>query len=115
MRQASATYDVIVDEAPSSPNQKEKVWSLVGPMFMQLPPQIQIELLEYSPFPDSVVEKVKKAMQALMEPPEPGPEEQLGQAKAEADIEKTRSEADKNHAQVQETLANLMVPTLPVM
>lgn len=115
IKQASATYDVIVDEAPSSPNQKEKVWSLVGPMFMQLPPQIQIELLDYSPFPESVVEKVKGALKTMMQPQEPGPEQQLEQAQRAADVEKTRSEAEKNQAQVQEMIANLVAPTLPVM
>ena len=59
--QADVKYDIIVDDAPTSPNQKEQVWSMVGERFWELPPSIQTVLLEYSPFPTSVVEKVKEA------------------------------------------------------
>jgi hypothetical protein len=60
-------YDVIVDDAPSSPSQKELVWNSVVqimPMLqnMQPPPEVMLILLEYSPFPASVVAKIKQAL-----------------------------------------------------
>ena len=55
-------YDVIVDESPSSPNQKERTFQILtqilpvlAKMGMPLPP----ELLDYSPLPQSLVEKWK--------------------------------------------------------
>ena len=54
-------FDVIVDDQASSPNQKEMVWSVIGQQFWQLPPQIQVSLMEYLPLPTGVVEKVKEA------------------------------------------------------
>lgn len=58
-----ARYDVIVDEAPSSPNQREKVWAMmaemlpiVGKMGIPLPP----ELLDYSPLPSALAEAWKR-------------------------------------------------------
>lgn len=62
IKQSSTKYDVIVDEAPSTPNQKEMVWSFIGPMYMSLPPQVQAVLIDYAPLPETVIEKLKQAM-----------------------------------------------------
>ena len=61
-------YDLVIDEAPSSPNQKEAVWSMLVqamPMLstIQMPPQIMLELLAYSPLPASVIQKMREAME----------------------------------------------------
>lgn len=58
-------YDLIVDESPSSPNQKEMVWSMLVqamPMLsgMNIPPEIWGELMAYSPLPASIVQKIKE-------------------------------------------------------
>ncbi len=61
----SARYDVIVDEAPSSPNQKQAVWAMVMQLLqggIQLTPPAIIKLLKYSPLPESVVQEVAEAM-----------------------------------------------------
>lgn len=60
-------YDLAIDESPSSPNQKEAVWSLLVnamPILgsLQLPPQVIIELLQYSPIPSSVLAKMRESM-----------------------------------------------------
>lgn len=101
MRQAEMEYDIIVDDAPTSPNHKEMVWQ----MFMQLlpvlgkalPPPMLVAMLEYSPLPSEVVEKMRE----MMDQP-PSPEQQM-QAQmemvgAQQEIRKTASEADKNEA-----------------
>lgn len=91
------TYDVIVDEAPSSPNQKERVWQIMSQMLpiltgVQLPPQILGEILRYSPLPESFVTRIVQGMQ------------QVGQDPA-AEAAK-RIELEKGQAEVRETHAN---------
>ena len=61
VKQADAKYDIIVDEGPTAPNQKERVWNLVGERFWDLPPSMQLIFLKYSPFPASVVAEIQKA------------------------------------------------------
>jgi hypothetical protein len=63
-----AEYDVIVDDAPTSPNTKEKVWSMVIQMFpmlrqLPLPPQALVELMKYSPFPVALTQKLEQIAQ----------------------------------------------------
>lgn len=61
----SVKYDVIVDEAPSSPDQKQAVWAMVMQLLqsgIQLSPQTVIQLLKYSPLPESVVAEIEEAM-----------------------------------------------------
>lgn len=65
-------FDVIVDDAPSGPNQKEKVWSLVNNMqgvLAQAGPEIWAEIIEYSPFPDKVNQSLKKVFEAQSQQP----------------------------------------------
>src|SRR5262245_24623697 len=52
----TATYDVIVDEAPMSPNQKEQTWAMLQAMLpllakLQIPPEVWQIIVEYSPLP----------------------------------------------------------------
>src|SRR5262245_19982655 len=61
-----AQYDVIVDESPTSANQKEEIWAtlqqvlpVIGKM---LPPQVWLALLKYSPFPTSAQKDISDAM-----------------------------------------------------
>jgi hypothetical protein len=58
-------YDIIIDEAPSSPNQKEAVWALINQLLQSgtpLPPEAIIKLLKYSPLPESVVKEIMDSM-----------------------------------------------------
>lgn len=57
-------YDIIIDEAPSSPDQKQLVWTITREILQMqiLPPAAVIELLKYSPYPESVVTEIRKAM-----------------------------------------------------
>lgn len=59
-----AKFDIIIDEAPTSPDQKQYIWSITSQIIQMgiLPPQATIELLKYSPYPESVVEEIKNAM-----------------------------------------------------
>lgn len=82
-------YDVIVDDAPSSPNMKERVWTMVMqlmPMLRSLPMPALLPLFKYSPLPTTVVQDVEQALQQQSQQP-PSPEIQgkvaLEQAKAQ--------------------------------
>ena len=83
-----AEYDVIVDDAPTSTNMKDKVWSALMGLFpmlrgLQMPPQFYMEAMKYSPVPAAFAQK---AIAILSQKPPPNPEQQaklgLDQAKA---------------------------------
>jgi len=79
IRDPSVTeFDVIVDDAPSSPSQKELVWNSMVTMMpmiqnMQPPPGVILALLDYSPLPASVVAKIKSAVQDAQQNAQPQP------------------------------------------
>lgn len=125
IRQADKKYDIIVDDAPAAPDQKERVWQFIGPMFMQLPPQLQMVFVDYAPLPETVKMKVKEAIQSVMPAQQQASElaQQKGQAeigKAQAEIGKMQSEAKENEAEMvldyakaQEIMRNLSIPPVP--
>lgn len=89
-------YDVIVDDTPTSPNLKERTWaSLVQmmPFLSQapLPPQVWLELMKFSPFPESVVEKISAIIeQSQQQPPKPDPAMVMAQGQAAYDAARGR-------------------------
>ena len=97
-------YDVIVDDAPSAPSQKELVWNSMIQMLPMLqginpPPQVMLTLLDYSPLPASLVAKIKAAVQqaqATAQPP-PDPMQLIMQEKQ---IE-VQGDAQKKQADIQ--------------
>lgn len=57
-------YDVIVDDAPVSPNQKQLQWTVILQLLqsgIQFPPPVLFKLLKYSPLAESVVQEVQDA------------------------------------------------------
>lgn len=102
-------YDVIVDEAPSSPNQKERVFAILTQfqgMLADAPPEVLAEVIRYSPLPASLAEKIAKAI-TQPPPPDPMAEQQavLGMEGLKATVQKTQSEVGKNVADAQKTEA----------
>ena len=105
MADDTARYDVIVDDAPQAPNEKEKAWSVVQAMM----PMLQeaglslddwADVLEYSPLPSSFVDKVRqKAAEQRDKGPDPMQAVQMRMAQAE--LAKTESEAMENQAEAQ--------------
>jgi len=111
------TYDVIVDEAPMSPNQKEMVWQMMlglMPMLTKLdvPPEVWTLMLEYSPLPSSVSSKINEIIgKAAEQPPPPDPKMVELQAKMQMDQQKNALDAamaQQNLAQDQEKHAMAM-------
>jgi len=85
-QQGLAEYDVIVDDTPNSPNIKEKAWETLIQMMpllrtMPVPPEVYLELLKYSPLPETVTTKIGAIIeQAKMQPPQPSPEMAVAQS-----------------------------------
>lgn len=103
MREANAEYDIIVDDAPNAPNQKEQIWSIISGMLPLvgkiIPPEYILKALKYSPLPASVVSELEEMAKA----PDPQAQEQAAMAAraAAAEIDKTNSEALLNQAKAQ--------------
>jgi hypothetical protein len=75
----TAEYDVIVDQSSSAPNLKEATWGAIQPLLPIVGPTMGPEemalVLEYSPMPESFLEKFKALQEAKsQQPPPPDPE-----------------------------------------
>lgn len=94
-------YDVIVDDSPSAPNEKEKAWSVIEAMM----PLLQnaglgledwADILEYSPLPSAFADKVReKAKAQKQQGPDPmvAQMQQLEIAKAQSEVAENTSNA----------------------
>ena len=84
-------YDVIIDEAPSSPNQQERVWATfvqVLPIIKDMiTPQVLLEILPYSPFPDSFTAKIREMLANAPTDPQAEQQKQIAVQSALAKIE----------------------------
>ena len=80
-------YDVIVDEAPSSPNAKDKNFAIIQSLWPMLQPamtpSIAAEIVRYSPLPDNLAGKITEQ---LMNPPQPGPDPKMLELQAKAQM-----------------------------
>lgn len=89
-------YDIIVDETPTSPNQKHKVFTTIInllPQLLQAGIPIPPEILEYAPLPGSLIRDWQKLINT---PPPPDEAEKLKeQIRFQlAELEKGKIEAD---------------------
>jgi hypothetical protein len=104
-------YDVVVDDTPSAPNQKQANWLIIQPMLvafrdqLMARPDIFAMLLDYSPLPSRVVEAVKAAI--LKSSPQQEEQAALGKAAAVAKIKKDEGQAQlfTTQARTQEATA----------
>lgn len=102
-------YDVVVDEAPTSPNQKERTWIAlkeVLPSFQgMIPPPLAVKLLKYVPgLPKELIDDFQRAIE------EPNPQaEQAQQIEFQGrvtEIERDAAAADKDRATADKTRAD---------
>jgi hypothetical protein len=64
-------YDIIVDEAPSSPNLKQEVWATLGeliPQMLKAGVGIPPEVLKFSPLPTDVANAFMRKMSGQLDP-----------------------------------------------
>jgi hypothetical protein len=99
-------YDLILDDAPSDPNQKMAVWENLQPLLPMLVRQgaFPIALLDYAPLPASVVSAVKREIQGKMKsgqqaPPPAEKNKNPEYIKAEIDAKRAAAELDRARAQ----------------
>lgn len=98
----SMSFDVIVDEAPTSVNQQERVWAVLEtmiPQLLQAGIPITPKVLDYSPLPPDLVAEWKKILV-----PDPK-KQQFEENSAQAGLAKTQSEAQRNQSQAQLNMA----------
>lgn len=95
-------YDVIVDDAPTSPNQKDQTWGMLMqlmPVFKgMITPEVAMVMMEFSPLPSKLIQAFKQ----IMDKPNPVQEQQqqLMLAHAQGEVQKLQTEAAKNVADV---------------
>ena len=108
-------YDVVVDDAPTSPNQKQANWGLIAPLLpvfkdqLMANPQLLLAILEFSPLPSRLVETLRTVLA------QPNPQQaiqqqmqQLGIARITASINKDQSTAEMQNAKAGATQATAM-------
>ena len=112
----TAEYDVVVDDTPTSPNTKERVWAMTVQMLpmlqnMGLPPALMMEFFKYSPFPEQLIEKFNQFIQDAQKqgPPPPSPSEQAGIQLAGAQAQKALADAAKIKAEIATTPARMQM------
>lgn len=99
-------YDVIVDDAPTSPNQKEATWAIIAPMLpvfreqLLQNPVVLAEVLSYSPLPAKLVDMLKRMALAQQNDPEIAEKkritEQLMLQGAAAKVQRDQAAAQKD-------------------
>jgi hypothetical protein len=82
--QITFEYDTIVDEAPTSPNMKNQVFSTLStimPMVIKAGIPMPPELLDYTPLPESLAQKWKETIKQASQKPDPAQQQmQMEQA-----------------------------------
>ena len=97
-------YDVIVDDSPAAPNEKERTWAIMGslmPVMREAGMGLEdwADVLDYSPLPSSFAEKLRSKAAEQKNKSQEDPAQQMARQAAQADIAKTQSEAEENQSQ----------------
>jgi hypothetical protein len=97
-------YDIVVDDNPTSPNQKEKTWGILMQLMPMLssvpmPPTIWMQILRQSPLPSTFIEGLQKLAQ---QPPQQNPMQKAQLQRLIAQAEKDMSVAAKNMSESQQ-------------
>lgn len=115
----SRKHDVVVDEAPAGPNQRERTWLMFTQILPvvgdRMSPEMWAEALKYSPFPESFSSKLRELIMASKPDPEQQQMEQaMGQAVFQTDMEAKQfaNRKTKADAELQEvkTIMTIMRP-----
>ncbi len=83
-----------IDDAPSAPNQKEANWAIISQMLplvaRMMTPELWLAVLEYSPLPSALVEKLRRDPRAGRASPEQKQQAMVALQSALAKIKVTR-------------------------
>lgn len=98
-------FDVVVEEGPYTPNQKEQTMSVMLPLLpeaLKLGIPVPPDVLDYLPLPAPLLAKWKAYIQAQAQSPEAQAAKQLTLAQQAADVAKTQGLADAAKARAQQ-------------
>jgi hypothetical protein len=111
----SFEYDIVVDDAPTSPNVKERSFGVLSqflPMALQSGIPVPPDILDYAPLPEDLVQKWKKLITDSQNNPEKQQLDminnmlaQLELQKKQSDIQKTQSDITLNYAKAEQAHA----------
>ena len=100
-------FDVIVDESPSSPNQKEATWAAILGVLPGVrdivTPDVMLTLLEFSPLPESLVERLKQLAEQSGDDPEAQQARAIALEKEAAEIRARLAKAGRDEAETFKT------------
>jgi len=69
---AHQNYDIIVDDAPTSPNEKERTFAIIQQLLPlvkdYITPEMGLEILRYSPLPASLIERWERLLRQVSPP-----------------------------------------------
>jgi len=110
--QGTVQYDVIVDDTPTSPNVKERTWAILMQMMpwlsrIQTPPQMYLEMIKYSPLPETLTAKLGQIADQAQQQQQQNPAAMLAGAKAQTEA----ARAQLMGAQAEKTKMETMVGT----
>lgn len=121
-------YDVVVDDSPAAPNEKERTWAVMErlmPIMEQAGMGLEdwADVLDYSPLPSSFSEKLRAKAAEQKNNPQANVQEQMAVADAQANVAKTQSETEENKAQAmlytvqaqKEAITPVQPPAMPGM
>jgi len=95
----TARYDVIVDEAPTSPNMKERVFGSfieLAPHLLKANIPIPPSILKYSPFPSALTEEWQQMLEQSAGAPKPEEVQKIMQENQELRMKKDERMAELN-------------------
>lgn len=97
-------FDVVVDEAPTSPNAKTETWIALQPILplmakMGLPLDVWLEFLKFSPVPSAAAQRITAALRRDAEQKAQNPQPDPAMAKVQAQVQ-----ADQQKLQAQQQL-----------
>lgn len=111
-------YDVIVDEAPTSPNQKEQTWSFLQTLLPMITQSVQMslpmwgEILKASPLPAETVQNFLGVAQEQAQQPQPPNPDVM---RAQNDQQKTAQDGQKNQVDAELKARELQIKEQEVL
>lgn len=102
--QQTMEYDVIVDDSPSSPNVKEKTFATLSqlmPSLLQAGIPIPPDLLDFTPLPESLIQKWKAMLPDPNAPKPPDPEVVKAQTEMQMEQQKMQNQIQMQQQKMQ--------------
>jgi hypothetical protein len=109
-------YDVIVDDSPTAPNQKDQTWGVIQQLLpiissLGMPPDIWPEIIKYSPLPTTMTDKISEIMeqakQQQAQGPPPDPKMIEIQVKAQEADARFQLDKEKHQIEMMQLTANV--------